>query len=150
MNPKLLIWFLKKLLKEKERTRQEIEYIENELSSIHAGAHCELSHTSTITDWDLPSDGQFVISVYDRILSTKYQVLNSINIALNKIKCNSPSFGFCEICQNPIALRRLKFIPYARLCIKCQNHKDKYQTSADSVAKRPYNYGTLFYLCKKC
>ncbi len=49
----------------------------------------------------------------------EYHTLLEIERALKKIK--SGTYGLCEFCKNPISKERLKVIPYARLCIKCQS-----------------------------
>ncbi|MCM8771079.1 MAG: TraR/DksA family transcriptional regulator, partial [Candidatus Omnitrophica bacterium] len=46
-----------------------------------------------------------------------------IQDALKKIE--EGTYGICEECKNLIAKARLKAIPYARLCLKCQEKKEK-------------------------
>jgi RNA polymerase-binding transcription factor DksA len=41
-----------------------------------------------------------------------------IDEALERI--TNKTFGICEECSKPIAENRLKVIPYARFCVKCQ------------------------------
>ncbi len=53
-------------------------------------------------------------------LQTTYR---NIEIALAKISNNT--FGFCEICSEPIEATRLAFLPSARTCI---THKDEERT----------------------
>lgn len=57
------------------------------------------------------------------IASNEQQLLNRIQEALNKI--NEGTFGICENCQANISMERLKAVPYARLCIKCQEEEEK-------------------------
>lgn len=47
-----------------------------------------------------------------------------IDEALERIE--NKTYGICEECSNPIAENRLKVIPYARLCIKCQETAEKH------------------------
>ena len=61
--------------------------------------------------------------MYDRefslgIASNEREVLQRIDLALKKIK--DQSYGLCEECHKPIAAARLKAIPYAETCLKCQ------------------------------
>ena len=65
---------------------------------------------------------------YDRefsldLASNERKMLYEIDEALKKIE--EGSFGFCEECKNPIGKRRLKALPYGRLCLKCQEAKEK-------------------------
>jgi DnaK suppressor protein len=45
-------------------------------------------------------------------------MLDQIEGALRKMQ--KGAFGFCESCRKPIALPRLKALPFARYCIACQ------------------------------
>lgn len=65
---------------------------------------------------------------YDRefslgVVSSERKILYELGDALKKIE--DGSFGICEDCKQPIARTRLKAIPYARLCVKCQEKKEK-------------------------
>ena len=65
---------------------------------------------------------------YDRefsldLASNERQLLYEIDEALKKIQ--DGRFGICEECKSPITKRRLKAIPYTRLCLKCQEAKEK-------------------------
>jgi len=65
---------------------------------------------------------------YDRefslgLASNERQLLYEIDEALKKIE--EGSFGICEGCRLPISITRLKAIPYTRLCLKCQEAKEK-------------------------
>ena len=57
------------------------------------------------------------------IASAEQVVLNRIDTALRKIQ--EGSFGVCESCSKPISLKRLKAVPYAELCLKCQEDQEK-------------------------
>ena len=54
---------------------------------------------------------------------TEQQLLNKIDEALKKIKENI--YGDCETCEATISMERLKAVPYAKLCIKCQEEEEK-------------------------
>ncbi|PCJ62121.1 MAG: hypothetical protein COA79_05380 [Planctomycetota bacterium] len=45
-------------------------------------------------------------------------LIDKIEIAYEKI--NSGKFGFCDECEKPMKLGRLEFVPWAPLCIECQ------------------------------
>ena len=57
------------------------------------------------------------------IASNEQKFLNEIDEALKRIE--EGIFGVCEQCQKPIALKRLKVVPYTRYCIKCQEGMEK-------------------------
>ncbi|MCM8780396.1 MAG: TraR/DksA family transcriptional regulator [Candidatus Omnitrophica bacterium] len=65
---------------------------------------------------------------YDRefslsLASDSRKLLYELDDALKKIE--EGTFGICEDCKILITKSRLKALPYARLCIKCQEKKDK-------------------------
>ncbi len=65
---------------------------------------------------------------YDRefslgLASKERGVLYEINNALQKLR--DGGFGLCEICKKPISKIRLKAVPYATLCLKCQQAREK-------------------------
>lgn len=45
-------------------------------------------------------------------------LLDEVEAALRRVEKNV--FGICEACGDQIKVLRLKFMPYARYCIKCQ------------------------------
>ena len=65
---------------------------------------------------------------YDREFSlgladNEQKILNRINEALEKIGDNK--FGLCELCEKKISKVRLKAVPYAELCVPCQEKQEK-------------------------
>jgi len=57
------------------------------------------------------------------IASNEQQRLNEITDALKRIE--EGVFGDCEECKKPISMKRLKAMPSARYCIKCQEIVEK-------------------------
>jgi DnaK suppressor protein len=49
-------------------------------------------------------------------------LLREIDNALEKLK--EGTYGLCELCNNPIGLKRLKVMPSARLCISCKSKEE--------------------------
>lgn len=49
--------------------------------------------------------------------------LREIDAAVKRMK--EGSFGFCELCKNPIPLSRLRAIPYTRLCVDCKEKEER-------------------------
>ena len=65
---------------------------------------------------------------YDRefslgLASKERGVLQEINYAIRKL--TDGTFGVCETCKKPITKVRLKAVPYATLCLKCQQNREK-------------------------
>ena len=57
------------------------------------------------------------------LASNEQQSLNMIDVALRKIE--EGVYGICEECDKAILVKRLNAMPYARLCIKCQEIEEK-------------------------
>ncbi len=65
---------------------------------------------------------------YDRefslgLASNDRKMMYELEDALKRIE--EGTFGTCEDCKNTISKSRLKAVPYARLCVKCQEKKEK-------------------------
>ncbi len=65
---------------------------------------------------------------YDRefslsIASNERQFVYELDDALKRIE--EGTFGICEDCKSLITKARLKAIPYARLCLNCQQKREK-------------------------
>ena len=61
--------------------------------------------------------------LYDReftlgLASNDRELLFKVGAALERIE--NKTFGFCRECKKPIAVARLKAIPYTETCLKCQ------------------------------
>ncbi|MEK7658321.1 MAG: TraR/DksA C4-type zinc finger protein [Patescibacteria group bacterium] len=60
------------------------------------------------------------VQEYDNLLSLEHSLelkLKDVNFALEKIKNNG--YGKCENCEKKIEEERLKAVPEAKLCMKC-------------------------------
>ena len=69
-----------------------------------------------------------VLSAYDRdlaiqVLDRDATMLREIRAALAQIE--SGTFGTCVVCEEPISPRRLHAVPWARLCVACQEEVDR-------------------------
>ena len=65
---------------------------------------------------------------YDRefslnMASNEQEVLYRIDAALKRIE--DKSYGLCEVCQKKISKARLKIVPFAELCVPCQEKQEK-------------------------
>lgn len=64
---------------------------------------------------------------YDKDLAnslseTERARLNAVEAALGRVDLGT--YGVCEACGNPIPLPRLKVLPFAKLCVQCQQEEE--------------------------
>ncbi len=65
---------------------------------------------------------------YDRefnlgLASNEREILQRIDESLQKI--DEGTYGVCEDCESKIPIARLKAMPFASLCVKCQEAKEE-------------------------
>ncbi len=122
LNKKELTDFKKLALKRKEEILEEIKHIADDtLKKSQKEASGDISgYTYHMAD--------VATDTYDRefslvLASNERKLLYELDDALKKIE--DGTFGICEECKTLIAKTRLKAVPYARLCVKCQEKKEK-------------------------
>jgi RNA polymerase-binding protein DksA len=122
LNKKELAEFKKLILKRKEETLDDIKHISDDtLKKSQKDASGDISgYTYHMAD--------VATDTYDRefslgLATNERELLYELDDALKKI--DEGTFGICEECKSPITKVRLKAVPYARLCVKCQEKKDK-------------------------
>lgn len=122
LNKKDLAGFKKLILKRKEEALEDLKHIsEDTLKKTQKDASGDISGY-TFHMADVATD------TYDRefslgLASNERELLYGLDDALKKIE--EGSFGICEDCSSLIAKTRLKAVPYARFCVKCQQKKEK-------------------------
>lgn len=122
MDKKTLKTFKDLLLKKKEELQKGIQHIaEDTLKTSQRDSAGDLSAYS-LHMADVATDN------YDREfslgLADKEQVIvHRIDAALEKIE--EGTYGDCEVCAKKIAAARLKVVPYAELCMPCQEKQEK-------------------------
>jgi DnaK suppressor protein len=62
---------------------------------------------------------EFLLSIGD----TERRMLKQVDDALHKIR--QDTYGQCEACGDMISERRLEALPFARLCIACQEEEER-------------------------
>lgn len=67
----------------------------------------------------MESDRNFELRIRDR----ERKLINKIKKALEKIE--DGSFGFCEICGEPIEFKRLEARPVTTHCIECKTSEEE-------------------------
>ncbi len=60
--------------------------------------------------------------ILHELTDTQRNLLNLITIALEKI--DRGDYGVCECCKKNISIKRIKALPWARYCIKCQTNEE--------------------------
>lgn len=122
LNKKTMIYFKKLILKKKEEIIDEIKHIsEDTLKKTLKDASGDISgYTYHMAD--------IATDTYDRefslgLASNERKLIYELDDALKKIE--EGNYGICEQCKNPIPKTRLKALPYARLCLKCQQVKER-------------------------
>lgn len=122
LNKKELEYFKKLILKIKDKVLDEIKHISDDtLKKSQKDASGDIS-SYTYHMADVASD------TYDRefslgLASNERESLYELDDAIKRIE--EGAFGVCEGCKSPITKTRLKAVPYARFCVKCQERKEK-------------------------
>ena len=122
MDKKSVKFFKELLLKKKAELSKGIEHIANDaLKTSQRDATGDLSGYS-LHMADMATDN------YDRefslgLASNEQKILDRINEALEKL--DDHTFGLCELCGKKISKIRLKAVPYAELCVPCQQKQEK-------------------------
>lgn len=117
-----LLQFKKLVLARKEEILEDIKHIsEDTLKKSQKEASGDISGY-TYHMADVATDN------YDRefslgLASSDRQFMYELEDALKRIE--DGSFGVCEDCKCLISKTRLKAVPAARLCIKCQEKREK-------------------------
>lgn len=117
-----LVYFKKLILKRKEEIIEQINHIsEDTLKKSQKDAAGDISgYTYHMAD--------IATDTYDRefslgLASNERKLIYEIDDAVKKIE--DGTYGICEGCKNLITKTRLKAIPYARRCLKCQEKTEK-------------------------
>ena len=113
--------FRQALMQERAKFAGEIRAIAKEASKNPREASGDLS-SYTVHMADMSAD------TYERelamnIVSNEQEVLYQIDEALKRI--DEGTYGSCQQCAKPIALSRLRAVPYTSLCISCQRAKEQ-------------------------
>lgn len=122
MNKKELKLFKGLLFKRKEEVVEGINHVsEDTLRKSQKDAAGDIS-AYTLHMADVATD------TYDRefslgLGSSERETLYEVNEALKRIE--DGSYGICEDCQKLITKTRLKAVPHTKLCLKCQQKREK-------------------------
>jgi RNA polymerase-binding protein DksA len=121
-NKKELSEYKKIILKIKEKVVGDIKHIsEDTLKKSQKDASGDISgYTYHMAD--------VATDTYDRefslgLASNEQKALYELDDALKRIE--EGTFGICEECKSIMTKTRLKAVPYARLCVKCQEKRER-------------------------
>ncbi len=131
MNAKDLASFEKLLLKRKALILNDVNHLEN--NSLHKSRRKSTGDISSVPFHVADRAGddyeqEFTLG----LIQNEGEELREIEASLTRIR--EKTFGKCEVCEKEIPKARLRAIPYAKLCIRCQRKQEEegYQSGADS------------------
>lgn len=114
MDKKNKKYYTELLNKEKERIYANLGYLKEGIDKGERGIPTHIADHGT---------DEFEKGLDIDISDAERKILNRIDSALEKLRNNE--YGNCEACGKKISQSRLKALPYAEYCIKCQNEKEK-------------------------
>ena len=94
-----------KLQHERQRIQERIDQIQRDEQQETASGQTDTAH-----EWENAD-------VRDSLLTSAEQELRQVDAALQRIDLGI--YGLCEVCEEPIAEKRLDVLPYATRCINC-------------------------------
>ena len=122
MNKLMILKYKRLLLKEREKLEKDIKHLGFKTREDSAG---DLStHTYHIAD---VGTDNFDKDMNLGLCGTEQEILQKVDDALDKIK--SGTYGRCEVCKEDIPQKRLRVLPYARYCLKCQKKVEEEKRS---------------------
>jgi len=97
--------------------------LKQRLVTIESNINDGIDNISKLNDCDCKDDLDFAEASSDSftsgvIINQQKQELKEIREALESIK--NGSYGICEMCDEPIAIGRLKAKPFAKFCTDCR------------------------------
>ncbi len=121
MNKRKLKRFEKLLLKERERELKDLGYLEDRLNDTPKDSANDLSsYPYHMADQGTDAEEREIESI---LATTRGETLYRIDQALRRIY--SGEYGTCESCGGKIEEGRLEAVPYASLCIGCEQEEER-------------------------
>ncbi len=127
MNAKELDQFRKMLLELKRKLTENIGNLQNDALKGAGETVDEMSDVPAEHMAERGSDN-FARDLMIKILQDSDAELCDINVALEKIEAGT--YGLCETCSKKIIRKRLKALPFARLCIECKQAEERLNASS--------------------
>jgi len=63
------------------------------------------------------------------LIENEEEILHEVHQALSRL--DEGTYGICERCEQPIPLRRLEVLPYARYCVECKRKLEEGEGDQD-------------------
>jgi DnaK suppressor protein len=113
--------------KQREAHRKTLQRLRAEVLS--AGpARIEPNRRDPATTGVADEDAQALSEMLQVLASKRNEgqaaLLRQIDRALAKLASAPEDFGLCETCEEEIGPKRLALVPYATLCVACQEKRD--------------------------
>lgn len=108
-----------------EKLKQRLLAKRKELISEVRGSNADSLETSSGGIQDIADQAasaytkEFLLSIGD----AERRMLKQVDEALNKIQRDT--YGLCEVCGEMISEKRLEALPFAKLCITCQEEEER-------------------------
>ena len=113
MNDQDLARLRNQLLKTRKEILDRVRRLETDLESLQ----------ETQSEMEEEAQKLELSRLYGRLGNQEREEIEAIELALNKIE--SGKYGRCEECGDPIPLKRLQAIPWARLCRQDADEMEK-------------------------
>lgn len=127
MNAKELQQFKKKLVALRQALEENVEHLEEDAHKA-VGGGLPLNHLA-----DAGSD-TFDEEISFSQLENEENLIAEIDDALKRIE--NKEYGVCISCDKKIPIERLEALPFARLCVPCQEQEER-EAPARSVQEFP-------------
>ncbi len=124
MNQEKLEHFKNLLLKKKEEILKRVFEQENIIKQLKEEGY---EIPEELDDYARIDYNEIILSELEDV---EIKILREIDKALERIA--NGTYGYCEVCGNPIEEKRLEAIPWTTLCIKHAQEAEKYQLTPDS------------------
>jgi RNA polymerase-binding protein DksA len=122
VNAKDLAQFKKLLLELKGKLSNNIDRLQNDALKTAGETVDELSDVPAEHMAERGTD-TFQRDLMVRVLQDSDAELCDVNLALEKIEAGT--YGLCEHCESQIGKKRLRALPFARLCIGCRQAEEE-------------------------
>jgi RNA polymerase-binding protein DksA len=112
--------FRKRLLKERERTQEALDYLHEENQSLRQDEQEEIQSNN--------HPGDVATATFDRELDSTLEeneerLLAAIDAALGRLEAGH--YGTCQTCREPIGEERLEALPWTTHCIDCKRREER-------------------------
>lgn len=111
---------------DRERRDTLRKMLEDRRTEIHAKLRSirdtQTEEAADVRDTEEQSVDDFVQDVDFALMEMKSETLRRIDEALRRV--GAGLYGVCEDCGNDIAEARLKAVPFATLCVQCQEREE--------------------------